>query len=179
LRIKSSVSNLTAILNDFLSLDKLEQGIVEIEQEVFDVTEFMNEVVEDVRFLQRKGQQINFVHNGDPQVTLDQKKLRYIMVNLVSNSMKYSTEDTEINLYSACQGGRLTIIVQDRGIGIPEEEQKYMFNKFFRAKNTGNVQGTGLGLTIVKRYVELMNGNIKFTSRMGEGTAFTIELPKM
>jgi two-component system sensor kinase FixL len=100
------------------------------------------------------------------------------MVNLVSNSMKYSTADTEIDLSSECVDSRLTIIVQDRGIGIPEEEHKYMFNKFFRAKNTGNVQGTGLGLTIVKRYVELMDGNIKFNSRIGEGTTFTIELPQ-
>lgn len=176
-RIKSSVKNLNSILNDFLSLDKLEQGNVEIDIETFDLKDFMNEVVEDVLPLQKKGQQINMSHAGDSQVNLDLKKLRYIMVNLISNSIKYSAEDTAIYLSSENRNGKITITLKDHGIGIPAEEQKHMFNKFFRANNTGNVQGTGLGLTIVKRYIELMNGQIDFTSKVGEGTTFNIELP--
>jgi len=178
LRIKSAVSNLTTILNDFLSLDKLEAGNVEIEREVFDIAEFMREVVDDVFFLQKKGQRINFEYKGGQLVSLDQKKFRYILVNLISNSMKYSPEGTEINLHAENLDGSITIIVQDHGIGIPKEEQKHLFHKFFRAKNTGNVQGTGLGLTIVKRYVELMDGSIRFISKPGEGTSFYIEFPQ-
>lgn len=177
MRIKASVVDLTAILNDFLSLDKLEQGNVEIERELFDITEFMQEVLENVRFLRKKGQHISHEHKGEHQVLLDQKKLRYIMVNLISNSIKYSPENTAINLHSE-NAESITITVQDQGIGIPEEEQKHMFMKFFRAKNAGNVQGTGLGLTIVKRYVELMNGAVRFISKPCEGTTFIIELPK-
>ncbi len=176
-RVKASVSNLTTILNDFLSLDKLEQGNVEIEREIFDIAEFMLEVMDDVHFLRKKGQEIILTQTGERQVLLDHKKLRYIMVNLISNSIKYSSEDSPINIYFE-NAGCITITVQDHGIGIPEEEQKYMFNKFFRANNTGNVQGTGLGLTIVKRYVELMNGTVRFISKLGEGTSFTIELPQ-
>lgn len=176
-RVKASVSNLTTILNDFLSLDKLEQGNVEIERELFDIAEFIQPVVKDVHFLRKKGQHISHMHKGEHQVLLDQKKLRYIMVNLISNSIKYSPENTAINLHSENAEG-ITITVEDHGIGIPEEEQKHMFNKFFRAKNTGNVQGTGLGLTIVKRYVELMNGTVGFVSKPGEGTSFIIELPQ-
>ena len=98
------------------------------------------------------------------------------MINLISNSMKYSPESTEIDLNFEKTDNGVTITVRDRGIGIPEDEQKHMFDKFFRAKNTGNVQGTGLGLTIVKRYVELMGGNINFISKPGEGTTFKLEL---
>lgn len=109
-------------------------------------------------------------------MVLDQKKLRYIISNLLSNGIKYSGEGTEINVHVS-NDQCLKISVQDQGIGIPEGEQKLMFNKFFRAANTENIQGTGLGLTIVKRYVELMNGEISFRSISGSGTTFTIEFP--
>jgi signal transduction histidine kinase len=99
-------------------------------------------------------------------------------VNLLSNSIKYSPEEAHIEVSARVAAGNVDIAVKDNGIGIPEEEQKFLFNKFFRANNTGNIQGTGLGLTIVKRYVELMNGDVSFVSRSGEGTTFTIRLPK-
>ncbi len=177
-RIKSSVNNLTSILNDFLSLDKLEQGKVEVERETFDMVEFMNEVVEDVQTIRKTGQQVTIIHNGKSEVTLDQKKLRYILVNLLSNSIKYSPEESPVSVSSHVDERHVVVSVCDQGIGIPEEEQKFMYNKFFRAKNTGNIQGTGLGLTIVKRYVELMAGEVSFVSKPGEGTTFTIRLPK-
>lgn len=176
IRIKSSINNLRTILNDFLSLDKLEQGKVELDCDVFDVDVFMSDVVEDVRLLQKIGQRVNHIHAGEAQISLDQKKLWYIMVNLVSNAIKYS--ESEVNVHSENKDGFLMITVQDFGIGIPVEEQPYMFTKFFRAKNTGTIQGTGLGLTIVKRYVDLMSGTITFVSSSGEGTTFTIRLPQ-
>lgn len=177
-RIKSSVSNLTAILNDFLSLDKLEQGNVEIDRDTFDLREFINEVIEDVQTTRKQGQQVVVNHEGATDVTLDQKKLRYVLVNLLSNSMKYSPDETVITATSVVREDSITIAVHDQGIGIPEEEQKHLYRKFFRAKNTGNIQGTGLGLTIVKRYVELMGGDVCCNSKTGEGTTFTIKIPK-
>ena len=176
-RIKSSVSNLTNILNDFLSLDKLEQGNVALEHDTFGIHEFMNGIVEDAQGTRKNGQQVLMEHKGYTDVTIDQKKLRYIMVNLISNSMKYSPEESVISVTSVVTGEDLTIAVADHGIGIPEEEQKYLYNKFFRARNTGNIQGTGLGLTIVKRYVELMGGDVSCISKQGEGTTFTIKIP--
>lgn len=177
LKIKTALGNLTTILDDFLSIDKLEQGKVEVNCEKFAINEFMQRIIEDVYLFQKKDQCINIGHTGDPEVALDQKKLRYILVNLISNSMKYSPEGAVINLNVVTRDGYITLSVQDNGIGIPEEEQQHMFSKFFRAKNTQNVQGTGLGLTIVKRYVELMGGKIGFVSRVGEGTTFMIDLP--
>jgi signal transduction histidine kinase len=111
-------------------------------------------------------------------VILDQKKLRYILVNLLSNAIKYSPDGSPVNISTDNSPGKISIVVQDHGIGIPDEEQKYMYNKFFRAKNTGGIQGTGLGLTIVKRYAELMGGKVSFVSKAGEGTTFTLEFPK-
>lgn len=175
-RIKSSVSNLTSILNDFLSLDKLEQGKVEVEMDAFDMQEFMKEVEEDVQMIRKNEQLICIDHAGDTQAMLDRKKLRYILVNLVSNSIKYSPEKATIRISSNIDRD-VVIAVQDNGIGIPEDEQKHLFNKFFRAKNAGTIQGTGLGLTIVKRYVELMGGSVSFYSKVGEGTTFTVNIP--
>ncbi|WP_276370746.1 PAS domain-containing sensor histidine kinase [Chryseolinea sp. H1M3-3] len=176
LRIKNSVNSLRSILNDFLSLDKLEQGKVEVECDNFDLKVFMNDVIEDVSLLQKKEQRVNLSHQGEIQVSLDQKKLYYIMVNLISNSLKYSSADVHVHCEN--KDGFITVKVQDFGIGIPEEEQQLLFSKFFRAHNTGSIQGTGLGLTIVKRYVELMSGKISFTSKSGEGTTFVIQVPQ-
>ena len=100
-------------------------------------------------------------------------------MNLLSNSIKYSPEDAQVTVSSHVKKQSIDVSVRDNGIGIPEEEQKFLYNKFFRAKNTGNIQGTGLGLTIVKRYVELMKGQISFVSKPGEGTTFTINLSKL
>lgn len=177
-RIKASVSNLTGILNDFLSLDKLEQGIVEVERDRFGMAGFINEVVEDVETIRTKGQEVIVAHTGEYEVILDQKKLRYILINLLSNASKYSEGETKILLSSSVTATEVILSVADNGIGIPEDEQKFLFNKFFRARNTGNVQGTGLGLTIVKRYIELMGGTLAFVSGPGKGTIFTITLPQ-
>lgn len=177
-RIRSSVGNLTSILNDFLSLDKLDQGKVEIEEDDFLLSDFMKEVVEDVQDIRKAGQEITILHHGSDQVVMDQKKLRYILVNLLSNAIKYSPAETQIKITSDADSEDVTISVSDNGIGIPEEEQKFLFNKFFRAHNTGNIPGTGLGLTIVKRYVELMGGTVSFVSKPNEGTTFIIKFPQ-
>jgi len=178
LRIKSSVTNLTSILNDFLSLDKLEQGVVDIDEKTFDMRDFVGEVVEDVMTAKKGGQNIITEHVGDNEITIDKKKLRYILVNLLSNGIKYSPDDGQVNVSVVVDEKDVIVSVQDNGIGIPEEEQQFLYSKFFRAKNTGNIQGTGLGLTIVRRYVDLMRGEISFVSRSGGGTTFTVRVPK-
>jgi signal transduction histidine kinase len=177
-KVKTAASNLTTILNDFLSLDKLEQGKVVVDWEEFDTAEFLDTIIEETMSLRKQGQQVSTSHRGGPRITSDNKKLRYIILNLLSNAMKYSPENTDIVLTSHQEDNNVTISIQDHGIGIPEEEQKFLFNKFFRAKNAGTIQGTGLGLTIVKLYVDLMGGSIAFSSRQNEGTTFTIRLPQ-
>ncbi|MBA4058756.1 MAG: PAS domain-containing sensor histidine kinase, partial [Marivirga sp.] len=100
-----------------------------------------------------------------------------IMFNLISNASKYS--DANKNIYLSCtkKGSNILFTVKDEGIGIPIEDQKHLFDRFFRASNAGNIHGTGLGLNIVKRYIELLNGEITFTSEYGKGSTFQIEIP--
>lgn len=177
-RVRSSVSNLVGILNDFLSLEKLEQGKVEIMYETFDLQAFAEDIIEEVNGMLKLGQHINLDYQGEKKITKDKRILKNILLNLLSNAIKYSDEHKEIGFTIEVQNGRIAIHIKDQGIGIPEEEQKELFGKFFRAKNAVNIQGTGLGLNIVKKYVELLDGNINFISKPNEGTTFTIVFPQ-
>lgn len=176
-RIKASVSNLVGILNDFLSVDKLEQGKVEIVSDDFDLYVFAVDIIEEVNGLLKQGQQINFGHHGERKIRLDRKILKNILLNLLSNAIKYSEEHKNIHFTIEADKYSVCLKVEDEGMGIPEEEQENLFAKFFRAKNVANIQGTGLGLNIVKKYVALLDGSITFASTPNVGTTFTIEIP--
>lgn len=177
-RIKSSVNHLTSILNDFLSLGKLEEGKIDVVRERILVTDFLKEVEEEINSTLRTGQHlvIQCVDGLQPLYS-DVRILRNILFNLLSNASKYSAQGNPI--YITCQQGEKTIsfVIRDEGIGIPEEDQKHMFDRFFRASNAGNIQGTGLGLNIVKRYVELLGGTISFSSEYRKGSIFTVQIP--
>ncbi len=175
-RIKNSIKNMTVILDDFLSLDKLEQGKVTVDRSVFNIVEFAEELLEEVRLICKNGQEILLHHHGFSEVYLDRKLVRNIFLNLLSNAIKYSNEGTKIIVEITILEALITLSVQDFGIGIPDEDQKHLFDKFFRAKNASSIQGTGLGLNIVKHYAALMDGTLSFVSRVHEGTTFTIAL---
>jgi PAS domain S-box-containing protein len=177
-RIKSSVNHLTAILNDFLSLGRLEEGRVEINNESVDYTEYLQELVEEVKPLLKEGQHIQTDYDLAQRVLqLDKRVMRNILFNLISNASKYSSANKTIYITSRSVDHSLEIAIQDEGIGIPEGDIKHMFERFFRASNVSNIQGTGLGLNIVKRYVDLLGGSIDFNSLEGKGSTFTVTLP--
>jgi len=175
-RIKSSVGNLTSILNDFLSLDKLEQGKVEVKPTLFHIEKFAEELIEEIQGTLKKGQKIIYTHSGKTEVYIDKQMLKNILYNLISNAGKYSEDDSKIEFASHLDKNGLTISVTDHGIGIPENDQMHLFERFFRAKNVTNIQGTGLGLNIVKRYADLIDAEVSFTSKEGKGTTFTITI---
>jgi PAS domain S-box-containing protein len=175
-RIKSSVDHFTSILDDFLSLDKLERGIVRVIKEKVDIQWVMRAVIEEMGGMLKPGQQINYSHAGNGEAILDKKIVRNILVNLLSNAIKYS--DSVIDLSTEVGAGQVTIQVKDQGIGIPEQEQQHLFKRFYRAKNVEHIQGTGLGLSIVERYLQFMGGTIEFTSQLNRGSVFTIRLPQ-
>lgn len=175
-RIRSSVHHLTAILNDFLSLGKLEEGRVEINLEKVELRAFLNEVVETINPLLKPGQKILSEDISNISVSTDRNVLRNIVFNLLSNASKYSDENKRIWLTTEADEKTFSVIIRDEGIGIPAEEHKHLFERFFRASNSGNVQGTGLGLSIVKRYVELLGGSLQFQSNT-QGSSFTFILP--
>ncbi len=177
-RIKSSVSMLTGILDDFLSLAKLEEGRITVNPEDFELIELATEVVEALRPNLKEGQAFRVEEAGE-EIPLfqDRHLLKNLMYNLLSNAIKYSPEHSPILLRILSIDGRVRIEVQDKGIGIPRQDQHRLFTRFFRANNATNIQGTGLGLNIVRHYAQIMGGDIGFVSDVGKGSTFFVHLP--
>ncbi|MCB9049110.1 MAG: PAS domain S-box protein [Lewinellaceae bacterium] len=176
-RIQSAVTNLTGILGDFLSLSKLEEGKIQVNPVRFTLSGLVEEVVEEMHSLLKPGQKIlTDCASGQAEVVLDKKILKNIFINLLSNAIKYSAENSTVYFQLAQDGRRIDAVIRDEGIGIPREDQKHLFTRFFRAANSVNIQGTGLGLNIVKRYTDLLGGTIRFESEEGKGTTFFVEL---
>lgn len=173
-RIKSTISNLTDILNDFLSISRLEEGKTECVMETFDLTEFISALIADMQELAGEKPQIVYQHTGNSSVVLDKKLLKNILINLISNAIKFSPEGDEIRVTTVRKADELVLTVADQGMGIPEEDKQHLFERFFRGTNAVHIQGTGLGLNIVARYTELMHGNIKVETEENRGTTFTL-----
>ena len=178
-RIKSSVANMTEILNDFLSLDKLEEGIIRNNPVDFNLIELIEKTSEDLRSILKNGQTLEVICEvQEIHLHLDQQLIKNIIINLVSNAIKYSPEEKPILITIKDYPNKAELSVADQGIGIPEEDQLHLFDRFFRANNSGNIQGTGLGLNIVKKYTELIGAEISFKSKLNEGSVFTVKFPK-
>lgn len=173
-RIKSAVIHLTDILNDTLSLSKLEEGRISVDYIKLDVNKIIADIVKEMQQNVKHNQKIIYKHKGNSEIISDKKILTHILLNLLSNAIKFSEESSLIEVNSEVSKSLFTLIVKDSGIGIPEEDQKHLFGRFFRGNNATAIQGTGLGLNIVAKYVEIMNGIIEFESRLGKGTTFTI-----
>jgi len=175
IKIKNAVSNLTTILNDFLSLEKLEAGKVEPTFVNFDLVKLAEEITEEMQMVAKQNQSIIYQHTGTVSVIkLDPNLLKNCIINLIGNAIKYSGENTFIEFNTEIGSKECIITIKDNGIGIPDTDQKHLFEAFFRAHNTGNIPGTGVGLNIVARYTNLMNGRIHFKSEVNQGTLFTI-----
>jgi len=178
-KIKSAVGNLTNILNDFLSLERLEAGRVEASFCTFDLVKLSEEIAEEMQLMAKQDQNIIYQHTGlESMVKLDQNLLKNCMINLIGNAIKYSGEHTFIEFNTEINEGQCIVTIKDNGIGIPEADQVQLFQPFFRAHNTGNIPGTGLGLNIVLRYVRLMSGNVHFESTINKGTTFILSFNK-
>ncbi|WP_299336436.1 PAS domain S-box protein [uncultured Psychroserpens sp.] len=176
--ISNKVTYLNNIINDFLSLEKLEKGKINYKFTNFKLSKVVNEVVYNANMLLKEGQQINYPENID-EISLyqDEKILELALTNLVNNAVKYSPENTTIDI-DIVQNDTVTIFkVKDNGIGIPEKDQKNIFQRYFRAENVLLTQGTGIGLNIVKDHLENLNGEIYFESKENEGSIFIMELP--
>jgi PAS domain S-box-containing protein len=176
-RIHSSVQNLTNILNDFLSLDKLEEGRIQAKPDNLEIDKLLGDLVEEMETHCKTGQRIELTTDNACGVYSDEHILRNVVLNLLSNAIKYSPEHSSIDVRCKKSDRGVTVSVTDRGIGIPLEEQEHLFSRFFRASNAINIQGTGLGLHIVKRYTDLLKGELSFESIPGTGTTFTFTVP--
>lgn len=177
-RIKSSVTNLTLILNDFLSVGMIEEGKVYANYSLFNLKDLHNDCILEISVIKKENQKIVSGFEGlIKEVYLDKQMVKNIYLNLLSNAIKFSEDFKEITLLTKVSETEIKIIIQDQGVGIPEEEQKKLFERFFRGRNVLNIQGTGLGLNIIAKYIELMAGQISFNSEINTGTIFTITLP--
>lgn len=176
-RIKDSVKHLNDLLEDFLSLGKLEEGKVTVSADQFELNDFLQEVGEEMKGTCKTGQQISISYDGDGFFSTDKKLLRNIIINLLSNAIKFSPEQSTIWLSAWRRENELFMTVKDEGIGIASNDLPYMFTSFYRGSNAVNIQGTGLGLHIVKRYVDLIMGEIGIESELEKGTTITLKLP--
>jgi signal transduction histidine kinase len=176
-RIKDSVKHLNDILEDFLSLGKLDEGRISADPCEFNLKEMIVETLGDIKVVLKPGQKLDFRYEGEEKVNADKKLLRNILINLVSNAAKFSEEDLPITISAISNNGKSSITVTDKGIGISDKDQEHLFTMFYRASNVTNIQGTGLGLHIVKRYLDLINGTVNLQSTLGKGTSITITFP--
>ncbi len=176
-RIRESVRHLNNILEDFLSLGKLDEGKVSTHFSEFNIQEVIRETTEDIKGLLKKDQQINIHHEGNTRIVSDKNLLKNILINLITNAIKFSDESTTIMINSRLNHESAEIAVSDEGIGISIEDQQHLFASFFRGHNAINIQGTGLGLHIVRRYIDLIGGSARIKSELDKGTTVYITIP--
>lgn len=174
-RIKESIKHLNDLLEDFLSLGKLEEGKTTAFFAPFNLPASVQDMIDEVRGLVKDGQLITYEHSGNEEIVSDKKLLKNILINLLSNAIKFSSNTIVVN--SEVEDGQVRISVNDQGIGISKEDQRHLFTSFFRGKNAQNIPGTGLGLHIVKRYADLLGGKLKLRSTLGSGTTITLLFP--
>lgn len=173
-RIITAVNLLNSILNEFLSEGKLDEGKVDIQPRRFRLPEWVQETGRELEPLLKEGQEFSYRHEGGEMVDLDPVLLKHILVNLLTNAIKFSGAGKAIEIETRMGDGKLELSVKDRGIGISKKDQLHLFERFFRGANASSIQGTGLGLHIVARYTELMNGTIRCQSELDSGTQFTL-----
>jgi PAS domain S-box-containing protein len=179
--IKVAVDGMKNILEDFLSLGKMEEGLMQANIELIkpaDLDNIFNDLIQQLEGLLKQGQKIKYTNSISRNVSIDTNLVKNVLINLVSNAIKFTDENEVIELTSLFEGHSLMICVEDKGIGISEEDQKHLFDRFFRGKNANHIQGTGLGLHIVHKYLELMHGRISIKSKLNEGTIVTLYIPQ-
>ncbi|MDR3679966.1 MAG: PAS domain-containing sensor histidine kinase [Flavipsychrobacter sp.] len=173
-RIISSVHMLTDILNDFLSVGRIEEGKIQVRFIDFDIEQHINALLNELQTLLKTSQELKYVHTGSRVINLDPSLLSHILMNLISNAIKFSPEASSIDIKTESGSEGIYLSVKDHGLGMSKADQEHLFERFFRSEAVTTIQGTGLGLHIVSKYTELMNGSIECVSEEFKGTEFII-----
>jgi PAS domain S-box-containing protein len=194
-RISSASEQMTGMVQDVLMLSEAEAGKLQLNPAPVDLVQLCRSLVAELLVADKKQHRITFTHQGDctvaltgvtsqqgeqeptTQYPLDEKLVRYALINLLCNALKYSPSESNVQFDLICHPQSVVFRIQDQGIGIPAEDIPRLFESFYRASNVGATQGTGLGLAIVKQCVDLHSGQITVDSVVGEGTTFTVTLP--
>ena len=179
LAVSTNVERMTQTIDDILIIGKIEAKILEVSQKRLDLVEFCRSLLAECEYY-RLNAPIEFVCRSRQMMAhCDERLLRSILGNLLSNALRYTPDEKAIRLKCAKRKNRLILSVQDEGIGIPPEDRAYLFEPFHRGRNVSNIPGTGLGLSIVKQFVELQKGTVTVKSRVNRGTTFTVRLPRV
>jgi PAS domain S-box-containing protein len=175
--IRQSALNMQSLLEDILILGKAEAGKTKFQPELCNLEQFCRDLIREIQLTSREKRIIFDMQQKLDLVSIDRKLLRRILINLISNALKYSDAEKKVELQISRENKDIVFHVRDRGIGIPSEDYPHLFESFHRAKNVGNIPGTGLGLSIVRKSVELHGGSIAATSEIDRGTTITVRLP--
>ena len=175
--IKTLVNQLNSILDDFLFLEKTESDNYFFQLSRFKICELLNRLIEDANIILKDGQRIELEPCPHAvELIQDRKVIDIIIRNVLYNAIKYSDKDSIIKIKIRL-GEHLKIAIEDQGIGIPRDAQEFVFDRFYRAKNVLHIKGTGIGLNIVKKHMEKLNGSVEVKSEEHKGTTVTIKLP--
>lgn len=176
-RVQKSVHHLTDILSDFLSLEQFDQGKVKLKMELVQPIELFHQITEKFEPILKENQTIKIESDKLPIIKTDKNVLSIILNNIISNAIKYSPKNSTVKVIANVIRERLEIQCIDEGMGIPKKDLEGIFDRFNRGSNVNNIEGTGLGLNIVKRYVELLEGTISIQSKEDEGTTVSMKIP--
>ncbi|MBE9077018.1 HAMP domain-containing histidine kinase [Romeria aff. gracilis LEGE 07310] len=179
-RIQKAVKRMTTLLDDVLVMIKTEVNGLDLAPVAITLEPFCRKLIEEVKLSSSYARTVHVTYEGehDPAYC-DEVLLRQILTNLLSNALKYSSSDSVVQLQIQRRSADVVFQIQDQGIGISPEDQKSLFDAFYRAANVGEVSGTGLGLAIVKQAVDLHGGTISFSSEVNAGTTFVVTLPDL
>jgi PAS domain S-box-containing protein len=177
-RIETAAKNMTQLLDDLLTINRAESGKLECNPQPLDLKKFGRRLVDELQLHANSKHQITFSIQGQcPIVSLDEKLIRSILTNLLSNAVKYSPQGGKIHLALFCNQDEIIFQIQDQGIGIPLEDQTHVFELFHRGNNVATIPGTGLGLSVVKKCLDLQKGQLSINSKVGVGTTVTVTIP--
>jgi PAS domain S-box-containing protein len=177
-RIKLNIISLTEIMDDVLTLSRTEINKKQFSPKTKDLYKLCCNIKNDIKLLLSESQQFTFNYLPTERIfQFDEKLIRYILLNLLSNAVKYSGANGKILFNVMLEGGNLVFSIQDEGIGIPESDQEFLYEPFHRGSNVGEIKGTGLGMSIIRRFVDLHFGSIFFQSKENVGTKFTVHIP--
>lgn len=177
-RIAGAVDSLTDLLTRILMVENTSGDIYKVEKDWLDLNDLAEEVIEELSHAECQGTQVAYTYScKEDQINSDYKLLKLILSNLLSNACKYSEMSNEISLDIEVQNGNLEIVVGDKGIGMSEEDKEQIFYRFFRGENVGSIEGTGIGMSIMKRCLDALEGTVEIESELGKGTTFSLSIP--
>jgi PAS domain S-box-containing protein len=175
--VRTAVERMTKMLDNVLIIGRAEAQMLEFKPAPTDLPAFCEGLAEEMRLSVGAAHQLDYSYEGARHpVSVDEKLLRHVLVNLISNAIKYSPQGGQVEFRVRLRDGEATFEVTDHGIGIPAEDQPRLFETFHRARNVGNISGTGLGLAIVRKSLDLHGGTIRFESAPGRGTRFHVAI---